>query len=340
MTGDAGEDRIRLGVLGTGAISQIVHLPILTDREDVLVHAVSDPDPHKARTIAERFGVSRVLSEEEILEDPEVRALVISTPNHLHQEQAIAALESGKHVLVERPLAFTGRGVQEVLDAAGRAGRAVAVGVSHRYRPDVGALRSFVAGGELGRVFAVRSAWLNRKIPLARVTWRQRLEEAGGGALMDLGVQALDLSLWLVDYPDVKRVMAVTRKGEHEVEDSASLMLVADGGITFQVEVSSSYYADEDRHYLRVMGSEGSGSLPPLQVQKQLGGRPMDVTPERPAARSRENPFTSAYRRQLDHFVRTVSGEAAAPLPREQVQLMSLIEAAYRSAGQGTEVEL
>lgn len=332
--------RPRIGVLGTGAISQTLHLPILTGRDDVRVAAVSDADRRKARTIAERFGVSRVLGETEILDDPELEALVISTPNHLHQRQAIAALEAGKHVLVERPLAFTGRGVEEVLDAAERAGKAVAVGVSHRYRPDVGALRSFVAGGELGDIYAVRGAWLNRTIPLARVTWRQRLEEAGGGALMDLGVQALDLCLWLVDYPEVERVTAVTRAGEHEVEDSASLMMVAEGGVTFQVEVTSNYYADDDRHYVRVMGSEGSGSLPPLQVQKQLGGRPMDVTPERPAARSRENPFTSAYRRQLDHFVRTVSGEAAAPLPREQVRLMTLVEAAYRSAERGREVVL
>ena len=339
MTAPEG-DAVRIGVLGTGAISQVVHLPILTDRDDVRVASVSDADPHKARSIADRFGVERVLEEREIVEDPELDALVISTPNHRHQEQAIAALDAGKHVLVERPLAFTGRGVEEVLAAAEGAGRAVAVGVSHRYRPDVGALRSFVAGGELGEIFAVRGAWLNRKIPLARVTWRQQLEKAGGGALMDLGTQALDLCLWLVDYPDVERVMAVTRKGEHEVEEAASVMLVAEGGITFQVEVTSAYYGDEDRHYLRVMGSEGSGSLPPLQVQKQLGGRPMDVTPERPAARSRENPYTSAYRRQLDHFVRIVSGEAAPPLPREQVKLMTLIEAAYRSAGQGTEVEL
>lgn len=336
----ANADVIRVGVLGTGAITQIVHLPILTEREDVRVLAVSDSDRRKAETIAGRFGVPRVHSDREMLDDDELHALVVSTPNHLHKDQAIAALEAGKHALVERPLAFTGRGVQEVLEVAERTGRKVAVGMSHRYRPDVGALRSFVAGGELGEIYAVRGAWLNRKIPLARVTWRQRPEEAGGGALMDLGVQALDLCLWLVGYPDAERVVAVTRKGEYEVEDSASVMVMAEGGRTFQVEVSSNYYADEDRHYVRVMGSEGSGSLPPLQVQKQLGGRPMDVTPERPAARSRENPYTSAYRRQLDHFVRMASGEADAPPPREQVQLMTLIEAAYRSADRGEEVEL
>jgi len=331
-----GRDPVRIGVLGAGAISQVVHLPVLTGRDDVEVVALSDADTPKAETIAERFGVGAVVGARELLEKAELDAVVISTPNHLHQEQALAALESGRGVLVERPMAFNGRGVEEVIRAAEDAGQVLLVGMTHRYRPDVATLRSFVAGGELGSVYAIRGAWLNRKVPLARVTWRQRLEEAGGGVLMDLGVQALDLCFWLVGFPEVERVTAVTRKGEHEVEDSASLMLVTEAGVALQVEVSSNYYGDGDHHYVRVMGSEGSGSLPPLQVQKQLGGRPMDVTPEQPSERG--NPYTSAYRRQLDHFVRAVAGEADAPLPTEQVGLMDVVEAAYRSAGAGEEV--
>lgn len=330
------EEGLRVGVLGAGAIAQIVHLPILSGRDDVEVVALSDADAPKARAIAERFGIGRVVGARELMEAPDVEAVVISTPNHLHQEQAVTALESGKAVLVERPVAFNGRGVEEVLRAAREAGRPLLVGMSHRYRPDVAALRSFVAGGELGSVYAIRGAWLNRRIPVAKVTWRQRLDEAGGGALMDLGVQALDLCLWLVDFPEVERLTAVTREGEHQVEDSASVMLVTSTGVALQVEVSTNYFADGDHHYVRVMGSEGSGSLPPLEVQKQLGGRPMDVTPEQPA--EREHPYTSAYRRQLDHFVRAVGGEADAPLPTEQVGLMNVVEAAYRSAGRGREV--
>lgn len=339
MTEEQGEV-VRLGVLGTGALSQIVHLPILTRRDDARVVAVSDRDRAKARTIAERFGIEAVRSHEEVLDDPEIDAVVVSTPNHLHQEQAIAAVEAGKHALVERPLAFTGRGVEAVIDAADAAGRTVAVGMSHRYRPDMGALRSFVAGGELGDVYAVRCAWLNRRLPLARITWRQRPEEAGGGVLMDLGVQALDLCLWLVDYPDAARVTAVIRSFDQEVEEAASVMVVTEDGMAIQVEVTSNYHADEDDHHVRVMGVEGSGSAPPLHVQKRLGGRPMDVTPEQPRDPERENPFTSAYRRQHDHFIRTVSGEAEAPPPREQIRLMALVEAAYRSAAEETEVTL
>ena len=99
----------RMGILGVGAVTQIVHLPMLSERPDVDVVAVSDPDQLKAETLGARFQVPRVLSDEEILSDDEVDAAVICTPNHLHESLAIGALERGKHVLVEKPLAMTQR---------------------------------------------------------------------------------------------------------------------------------------------------------------------------------------------------------------------------------------
>lgn len=340
-TGSAERDPIRVAVVGTGAISQVVHLPILSEREDVDVLVVSDRDRPKAEAIALRFDVPRVLDDDdEVFADPDVEAVVICTPNHLHEEQTVAALESGKHVLVERPLAFTADGVRRIMAAARKAGKAVIVGMSHRFRPDVTALRSFVAGGELGPIYAVRGSWLNRKVPLTRSTWRQRPEEAGGGALMDLGVQALDLCLWLVEYPSFDRVVASCHRSDYPVEDAATVMATTEEGLALTLEVSWNLFASEDRHFARVMGLEGSGSLPPLEVYKQLGGRPLEVTPRQPRPRGGENPYTNAYRRELDHFVRTVAGEAEAPLPGEQAELMALIEAAYRSADEGREVEL
>lgn len=157
---------------------------------------------------------------------------------------------------------------------------------------------------------------------------------------MDLGVQALDLCLWLVEYPRFTRVVASRHMSDYPVEDAATLMAVTEGGIALTLEVSWTLFAAEDRHFARVMGLEGSGSLPPLEVYKQLGGRPLDVTPRQPRPRGGENPYTNAYRRELDHFVRTVAGEAEAPPPEEQIELMAMIEAAYRSAEEGREVEL
>lgn len=332
--------RIRVGVMGTGAMSQLMHLPILCERRDVEVVAVADADGPKAKAIASRFGIPHVVDDDTLFGRSDVDGIVICTPNHLHEAQAVAGLEAGKHVLVERPLAPTADGARRVLDAAERSGSKLNVGLYHRFRPDVSALRAFVAGGELGELHAIRGVWLNRKVPLARANWRQRPEEAGGGALMDLGVQALDLCLWMVGFPEVARVTANMAAGDFEVEESATLVAQTRDGLSVSVEVSWSYFGDSDYRRIRVMGHEGSGMLPPLSVHKQLGGRPLDVTPRQPKPRGGEDAYTNSYRRALDHFVRSMTGQAEAPLPTEQVHLMEVIEAAYRSAREGREVTL
>ncbi len=333
-----GEDPLRIAVVGTGAISQVVHVPILAERDDVELAVVSDVDHPKARAIAERFGIAETVEPEKALGRADLDAVVICTPNHLHEEMALAALEAGKHVFVERPLALTPEGVERVLEAARASGRTLVASQPYRFRPEVVAIRSFVAGGELGHVYAVRGSWLTRRSPVVRPTWRHIGRLAGGGALMDLGVASLDVCLWVVGYPQVTRLNCVTNKGDFEVEDAATLMAETSDGMALTLEVSARYFAGEDRYYARFMGTEGSGSLPPLELYKQLGGRPLEVTPRQPRPRGGENPYTNAYRRQLDHFVRAVGGRAEAPLPEEQGILMKLIQAAYRSAQEGREV--
>ena len=335
-----GGDPIRVGVIGTGAISQVVHVPIFAEREDVDLLVVADADEHKAQALSQRFGVPHVLSAEETIAREDLDAVVICTPNHLHEEMAIAALEAGKHVFVERPLATTSRGAERVIDVAEREGRILVVGMPHRFRPGVAALRNFIAGGELGDLYAVRGSWMTRLMPASRHTWRYDRQEAGGGALVDLGVPALDLCLWLVGFPAMKRVSCVTSPADGSIEDAATLMAETADGVALTLEVSNRLFAGEDRYYARVMGTEGSGSLPPLEVFKQLGGRPIEVTPRQPKPRGGENPYTNAYRRLLDDFVQSVAGRSDAELPREQIALMALIEAAYRSAEAGREVQL
>jgi len=328
----------RLAVVGTGAISQVMHIPILAEREDVDLAVLADLDVAKARTIADRMGVPEAVGPDEVLRREDLDAIVLCTPNGVHEEMALGALEAGKDVYVERPVALTPEGAERVLAAARERGRRLVVGQPHRFRADMTALRSFVAGGEMGEIYAVRGSWLTRRIPVMRPTWRQRRAEAGGGALVELGVPALDLCLWMVGYPAVRRVSCVTMPGDFDVEDAATLMFEADSGIAFTMEVSTRLFAGDDRYYARVMGTEGSASLPPLEIYKQLGGRPLEVTPRQPRPRGGEDRYTNAYRRQLDHFVRAVSGRGEAELPTEQVALMRLIQMAYRAAGEGREV--
>lgn len=331
--------KVTLGVLGTGAITQTVHLPVLGQKADVAVAAVSDVDRDKVRAIAARYGIPHVLTDEELFRHEEAEAILICTPNHLHEEQAIAALEAGKHVLVEKPLALTSAGVGRVITAAKTAGKSALVAMNNRYRADAAAVRTFVRGGELGEVFFVRGGWLNRKVPLARETWRQRKALAGGGALIDLGVQILDLCFWLVGYPPVSRVSAYGHFGDFEVEDSAVVLAETADGVVVTAEVTWSLFGGRDRHYVSVLGSQGSATLPPLAVFKELGGRPADVTPQAPAP-GRENPYTASYRAELEHLLRVVRGEDAVEPPAEQAVLMAVIEAAYRSMDELREVQL
>lgn len=330
---------IRVGIVGAGAISQVVHLPIFVEREDVEVVALADRDAHKAETLSRRYSVPIVLDSDEMLAVEDLDAVILCTPNHLHEEMAIAALDAGKHVLVERPLATTSEGTQRVVDKARETGKVVSVGLPHRFRPEVIALRSFVQGEELGDLHAVRGSWLTRTTPVGKTSWRTD-PAAAGGALVDLGIPALDLCLWTTDFPVVRRVACIVSKGSDAVEHSATLLLETEDGVAMTLEVSNRYFAAEDRYYVRVMGTEGSGSLPPLEVYRQVGGRPMDVTPRQPRPRGGENPYTNAYRRLLDDFVRQITGLRDVVVPKEQVEVMRIIEAAYRSVEEGREVEL
>lgn len=330
---------VRVGIVGAGAISQVVHLPIFVEREDVEVVALADRDVHRAETLSRRYSVPIVMDTDEMLTVEELDAVVLCTPNHLHEEMAVAALEADKHVLVERPLASTAEGTARLVETARTSGKVLAVGLPHRFRPEVIALRSFVQGEELGELYAVRGSWLTRATPAIRSSWRHD-PEAGGGALVDLGIPALDLCLWSTDFPAVTRLSCLLSRDGDEVEHSATLLLQTEDGTAMTLEVSNRLFASDDRYYLRVMGNEGSASLPPLEVFRQVGGRPIEVTPRQPRPRGGENPYTNAYRRLLDDFVRQIRGLKAIKIPEEQVGVMTLIEAAYRSAEEGREVEL
>ncbi|MGH7476218.1 MAG: Gfo/Idh/MocA family protein [Longimicrobiales bacterium] len=329
---------VKIGLLGTGAIAQVVHLPTLGQMPGVGVAAVCDADPAKARAIGSRFEIPRVYrADDDLVRDPDLEGVIICTPSYLHEQQSIAALEAGKHVLVEKPLALTADGARRVLTAAEASGRAVMVAMNNRYRPDCRAVRPFATNGELGRVFYMRAGLLNRKVRTVRPTWRHRRATAGGGALMDLGVQVLDLCMWMLDYPRVNRLVAHLHPGEGiEVEDAAAVMAEIDGGLVLSLQVTWSLIAERDRQYLQLLGTHGSASLVPLAVNKEIEHGVLDVTPQIPPGRA--NMYTASYRDQLAHFTGVIRGTDDAPLPTEQIQLMEFISLAYRSGHERREI--
>lgn len=337
---ETGGGRVRIGIVGTGVIGQLMHLPILAERADVELSAVADLDEAKAKAIARRFGIPRVVDDGALLADEDIGGVVICAPSFLHEGIATACLEAGKHVLVERPLALSAGGVRQLLEVSEASGKGVVLGMSHRYQPNVRALRSAIAHGTLGDITAVRVDWMNRAVRRPRTGWRRRALESGGGALMDLGVPALDLALWVMGYPKLKRVSATTPGDGFDVEEEAHLHATTDDGAVLSMAASWRLHAPVDRHGLWILGSEGGARLTPLTIYQQVGGRTVDVTPRQPIPRGGEDIFTNGYRRLLDKFIRVVAGTAAAEPPAEQITLMSLVEAAYDSAREGRETRL
>jgi predicted dehydrogenase len=173
---------------------------------------------------------------------------------------------------------------------------------------------------------------------IVRPTWRHRKATAGGGALMDLGVQTLDLCMWILGFPKAASIICSTHFGERmEVEDTAAIMVRLEDGSAISLTVSWSLVAERDRHYLRLLGTRGSGAISPLGVYKELETGLLDVTPNVPPGR--ENLYTASYRQELMHFSQVARGDETVPLPSEQIELMRLIALAYQSAAEKREVE-
>ena len=333
------KDSVRLGVVGAGAIAQLAHIPVLSKMRGAELVAVCDNDRPKARALADRFGVPDVFTDiEDLLELDELDAVVIATPNHLHEPHALSALAAKRHVLCERPLALSSRGVERILAAASRADRKVSVANNHRYRTDVQTLSRFIAGGELGKIVGMRGGSYTFKRPSEG--WRFRRVESGGGAFLDQGVPLLDLALWLGDFPEPLRVSAHMDRARSSsaVEDSMLVQLECVGGASFLFDVSSVYVGEEERWWFEVLATRGSARLAPLRVVKELNGRATDVSPS--GASGRESAFIQSYRAELAHFLAMVRGEAPYEAPTDQVTLHRIVEAIYRSAEEGKEVRM
>jgi predicted dehydrogenase len=199
--------KVRLAVVGCGAVAQIHHLPAIVASDRVEAAVLVDADEERARALAERFGVPEVATDISALPG-KVEAAVVALPNSLHAPVSIELLRRGVHVLVEKPMAMSVRECDEMIDAA-RAGRAVlAVGLDFRFFDASLFVRNLLRDGLLGEIrrFDLRQGVVPRW-PFA-TDFLLKKEMAGGGVLADFGVHVLDLLLWwlgdlsVVEYRD------------------------------------------------------------------------------------------------------------------------------------------
>lgn len=331
-------DDIRLGLVGAGAIAQLAHLPVLSRLKGAKLVAICDNDGPKAGALAKRLGVPDIFTDmDELLDSEEVDAVVIATPNHLHEPHVLRALKQKVHVLCERPLSLTIGGVTRILKAAEDAGTKVVVGNNHRFRSDVQQLTRFLQGGELGRMIGIRAGQYQFRAGLQG--WRHRKAEAGGGAFLEYGYPLLDLAMWISEFPKPLRVSAqMARTGTGSVEDMMVVQLECEGGVSIVIDVSWAYVGQEERWWFEVISARGSARLSPLRVVKELNGRPTNVSPTGAAAR--ESVFLQSYRAELAHFIAVLNGDAAYDPPKDQLEVMRILEAAYKSAEEGREISL
>ena len=331
---------LQLGLVGVGAVAQIAHIPALKRTEGLELAALCDRDPEKAARVAQKFGIPRVHKRlDDMLADDEIDALDICTPNFLHAPMATAALEAGKHVLCERPLARSAEEAAAMVKVAKQAERLLMCAVQHRFRPDAQLLKTFVQKNDLGEIFLAKAGWLRQRTAWDSDEWRRQKRESGGGVVLDLGFQMLDMALWTLGGPKVESVTAsVHRSRKGEVEDSATAFFRLANGATLTLELTWGLLMEKDFAYLNLFGSGGAALLNPLRIHKGMHGNLVNVTP---AMDSSRNQYKHSIEAQIEHFAEALrKGVKAQGAADEILPVMELMDAIYRSAEQGKEVRL
>ncbi|SFE74684.1 Predicted dehydrogenase [Paenibacillus catalpae] len=286
--------QLKVGIIGCGAIAFGKHLPNLSKQKAVAITAFADIVTEKARQAAEKFGTTdaKVYSDyRELLADSSIDVVHVCTANDAHAEISIAALEAGKHVMCEKPMAKTAADARRMVEAAKRTGKKLTIGFNNRFRPDSQFLKQVCDNGDLGDIYFAKAHALRRRgVP----TWGVFLDKdkQGGGPLIDIGTHALDLTLWLMNNYEPKVVLGTTyqklanRKGsanaggawdpgKFTVEDSAFGMIVMKNGATLMLESSWALNMLDTREALYTLcGTEGGADVKDtLRINGEKYGR-------------------------------------------------------------------
>jgi predicted dehydrogenase len=330
-------DKIRVGVVGLGWVAQVVHLPILSRMEDAEIVAVCDRDNSRATLVGEKFGIRRTYTDvEQMLANEGLHAVIVATSTDAHRDATLRSLRAGCDVLVEKPIARRYDEALEMAEAGRATKRRLMVGMNHRFRPDTMLLKSFIEAKELGKLFYAKTAWLRKRS--SDSAWATQKEKSGGGVFIDLGIVMLDLALWLMGYPDVRRVSATSFHHKmKQVEDTSLVTIGLKTGSIVNIEVSWSMIVDDDVYYYYLFGSEGTASLNPLRVNKELHGSLVNLAPAK--MEPPQHLFRRSYENELKHFLGAVRGiHPVISTGDEAVQRMKVVDAVYKSARTGKEV--
>jgi len=319
--------KVRLAVVGCGAVAQIHHLPAIAASDRVEAAVLVDADEKRARALAERFGVPEVATDFKGLPG-KVEAAVVALPNSLHAPVSIDLLRRGVHVLVEKPMAMNVRECDEMIDAA-RTGRAVlAVGLDFRFFDASLFVRNLLRDGLIGEIrgFDLRQGVIPRW-PFA-TDFLLKKEMAGGGVLADFGVHVLDLLLWWLGDLTVTGYRDDAMGG---VESDCEMTLATAAGIQGEVEVSRT------RTLRNTCVFEGTRATlevgvwdPDPEIRLSIADREVALAGHARGDRGSALNFTDVFVRQIDDFARAIRLRREPFIPgAEGRRSLALIEACY-----------
>lgn len=195
------DKKLKVAIVGCGGIANGKHMPSLKKVSEVEMVAFCDLIPERAEKAAKAFGAEGAKTYtdyKEMLKDDSIDNVHVCTPNRVHSEISVAALNAGKNVLCEKPMAINYEEAMKMVNAAKKSGKLLSVGYQNRYRPDSLYLKSECENGVLGDIYYAKARALRRR---AVPTWGVFIKEyeQGGGSLIDIGTHSLDLTLWMMD---------------------------------------------------------------------------------------------------------------------------------------------
>ena len=348
---------LKVGVIGIGVIATTKHIPALMKRDDVEIIALCDIEKEKAEKAAKDFGLNAQIYTDyrELCAREDIDVVHVCTPNPLHCPITLEALDHGKHVHCEKPLACTYADAEKMVEKAKQVGKKLTSGLQWRYNAAPLEMKRMIQNGELGEVYYVKSQQLRpRRLPAYGVYTNKELN--GGGVLMDGGPHSIDLAMWLTDNYDVATVRGVTfdkmkdypegndlgpwDPENFDVEDTAMAMITMKNGMLIYMETAwiTNMLQEAPGVVASVAGTKagvdmvGPGFETSVRTTKMIDGK---LTTE---IRTIDEPVNmNEY--DINHWIDAIqNGGDPAVLPEQAATVTKVIEAIYESARTGKTV--
>lgn len=346
--------KLNVGIIGVGGIAN-THMPGWAASPYTEVVAGSDINPEMLAAWSQKHGVAKTsIQPADLINDPNIDIIDICTPNNYHAPLAIAALDAGKHVLCEKPLAPTPEAIQEMIDARDRSGKLLMTAQHFRFGGTAKAMKAEIGMGVLGDIYHARS-WMLRRAALPTRPGFVLKEHATGGACIDIGVHILDLTLWFMGNPRPLSVTGVARTelarlpgafgiwgdvpSVMDVEEFASAFVRFENGATLILEVSWMLHHDTPMEDMQMWlyGTRGGAHWPKSEIYetnnatRQQYNRTLKLTKDQ----------LEPHAQECVEFAQAIVDGAPSPVPPEQsLQVMTILDAVYRSQAAGSEIRL